>query len=185
MANSMARQGFGRNSPPAHRGRDVFADIELIEGVTRIVRVHALDGASIRRAFDARDVISVTARRQRVAVAVAGPSPAQDNRGRPDGADPTPPANAAPPQRMQDRGDQLDAIARLSGTVLSPAVGIARALAPCATSGEPVEAGERILDVESLQEATPVRAHRPGRVVGVFVRDGQPVEFGSPLVLIE
>ncbi|MBV9647818.1 MAG: biotin/lipoyl-binding protein, partial [Candidatus Eremiobacteraeota bacterium] len=42
-----------------------------------------------------------------------------------------------------------------------------------------------LASIESLGVRNPIASRGPGRVVRVFVTDGQPVEYGQPLFAIE
>ena len=52
-------------------------------------------------------------------------------------------------------------------------------------AGEQVTAGQTLLIIEAMKTMNPVPAPRDGKVTKVLVEDGQPVEFGEPLVVIE
>ncbi len=52
-------------------------------------------------------------------------------------------------------------------------------------AGETVTAGQTLLIIEAMKTMNPVPAPRDGRVTKVLVDDGQPVEFGEPLVVID
>ena len=52
-------------------------------------------------------------------------------------------------------------------------------------AGETVTAGQTLLIIEAMKTMNPVPAPRDGKVTKVLVEDGQPVEFGEPLVIIE
>ncbi len=52
-------------------------------------------------------------------------------------------------------------------------------------AGEQVTAGQTLLIIEAMKTMNPVPAPRDGRVTKVLVEDGQPVEFGEPLMVIE
>jgi acetyl-CoA carboxylase biotin carboxyl carrier protein len=76
------------------------------------------------------------------------------------------------------------------GTVLSPMVGTAyRKPSPEAKSfvevGARVEAGEKVLLIEAMKTFNEITAPRAGTVTAIHVEDGQPVEFGEPLLVIE
>ena len=80
--------------------------------------------------------------------------------------------------------------ARKERTVTSPMVGTAyRRPAPEAKPfvevGTPVKEGERILLIEAMKTFNEITAPRTGTVSEILVEDGQPVEFGEPLVIIE
>ena len=76
------------------------------------------------------------------------------------------------------------------GAVTSPMVGTAyRRPSPDAKPfveiGTEVKAGERILLVEAMKTFNDIVAPRAGRVTAILVEDGQPVEYGEPLLVIE
>jgi acetyl-CoA carboxylase biotin carboxyl carrier protein len=51
--------------------------------------------------------------------------------------------------------------------------------------GDRVIAGQTLLIIEAMKTMNPVPAPKDGKVTKVLVEDGQPVEFGEPLVVIE
>lgn len=76
------------------------------------------------------------------------------------------------------------------GAVTSPMVGTAYAApepgsAPFARVGDTVKAGQTILIIEAMKVMNPIKAPRGGTVTEIFVSDGQPVEFGEVLMIIE
>ena len=76
------------------------------------------------------------------------------------------------------------------GVVTSPMVGTAyRAPEPGARPfveiGSHVRAGETLLIVEAMKTMNQIPAPRAGTVVQILIEDGQPVEFGEPLMIIE
>lgn len=76
------------------------------------------------------------------------------------------------------------------GTVNSPMVGTAYRrpspeAKPFVEIGQEVKAGERVLLVEAMKTFNDIVAPRAGKVVALFVEDGQPVEYGEPLLVIE
>jgi acetyl-CoA carboxylase biotin carboxyl carrier protein len=80
--------------------------------------------------------------------------------------------------------------ARHPGAVTSPMVGTAY-LAPAPGArpfvevGSQVKAGDTLLIVEAMKTMNQIPATRSGKVTQILVEDGQPVEFGEPLVIIE
>ena len=76
------------------------------------------------------------------------------------------------------------------GTVKSPMVGTAylrpspEAL-PFVEIGAPVKAGDKIMLIEAMKTFNEIVAPRAGIVIGILVSDGQPVEYGQPLMVIE
>ncbi len=76
------------------------------------------------------------------------------------------------------------------GAVKSPMVGtVYRRASPEAKAfvevGSAVKAGEKILLVEAMKTFNEIVAPRAGTVSAVLVEDGQPVEYGQPLLVIE
>jgi len=51
--------------------------------------------------------------------------------------------------------------------------------------GDTVAAGQTLMIVEAMKTMNPIPAPKGGKIVEVLVEDGQPVEFGEPLVVIE
>ncbi|AFX99357.1 acetyl-CoA carboxylase, biotin carboxyl carrier protein [Candidatus Endolissoclinum faulkneri L2] len=72
----------------------------------------------------------------------------------------------------------------------SPMVGTAY-LAPeenaaaFAPIGSSVRSGQTIMIVEAMKTMNPIPAPRAGKVKAVHVQNGQPVEFGQPLLVLE
>jgi acetyl-CoA carboxylase biotin carboxyl carrier protein len=76
------------------------------------------------------------------------------------------------------------------GTVKSPMVGTAYVRpapesAPFVEVGSSVKAGDKILLVEAMKTFNEIIAPRGGTVTAVMVQDGQPVEYGQALLVIE
>jgi acetyl-CoA carboxylase biotin carboxyl carrier protein len=93
------------------------------------------------------------------------------------------PAEAAQPRSLADP-------ARHPGCVPSPMVGTAYrspepGTKPFVEVGDMVNVGQTILIVEAMKHMNEVAAPHAGRVVEVLVEDGQPVEYGEPLMIIE
>ena len=51
--------------------------------------------------------------------------------------------------------------------------------------GDSVAIGQTLMIVEAMKTMNPIPATRAGKVLEILVGDGQPVEFGEPLVVIE
>jgi acetyl-CoA carboxylase biotin carboxyl carrier protein len=76
------------------------------------------------------------------------------------------------------------------GVVLSPMVGTAYAspepgAKPFIEVGSTVKAGDTLLIVEAMKTMNQIPAPRGGTVIQILFEDGQPVEFGEPLMIIE
>jgi acetyl-CoA carboxylase biotin carboxyl carrier protein len=80
--------------------------------------------------------------------------------------------------------------AKHPGVVVSPMVGTAYAAPepgakPFIEIGAQVKAGDTLLVVEAMKTMNQIPAPRAGAVIQILFEDGQPVEFGEPLVIIE
>jgi acetyl-CoA carboxylase biotin carboxyl carrier protein len=80
--------------------------------------------------------------------------------------------------------------AKHPGVVNSPMVGTAYAAPepgakPFIEIGARVKAGDTLLVVEAMKTMNQIPAPRAGTVMQILFEDGQPVEFGEPLVIIE
>ncbi len=51
--------------------------------------------------------------------------------------------------------------------------------------GSKVTAGQTLLIIEAMKTMNQIPSPRGGTVTQILVDDGQPVEFGEPLVIIE
>ncbi len=76
------------------------------------------------------------------------------------------------------------------GAVKSPMVGTAyRAPDPSAPAftevGAKVSAGDTLLIIEAMKTMNQIPAPKSGTVTAILFENGQPVEFGEPLVIIE
>jgi len=76
------------------------------------------------------------------------------------------------------------------GTLKSPMVGTSyRAAEPGAAPfvevGSVVKQGQTVLIIEAMKTMNRIPAPRAGTVTAVFVENGQPVEYGEPLLIIE
>jgi acetyl-CoA carboxylase biotin carboxyl carrier protein len=76
------------------------------------------------------------------------------------------------------------------GTVKSPMVGTvylrsSADAAPFVEVGTQVKTGDKLLLVEAMKTFNEILAPRAGTVTGILVEDGQPVEYGQPLLVIE
>ena len=145
-------------------------DHELIRALAKLLKETDLSEIEIERDdFKVRVARSVTVN----APVYAAQAPA---------AAPAATASAAP----AGSGDK----SKVPGAVLSPMVGTAyRAPEPGATPfvdiGAKVEAGQTILIVEAMKTMNQIPSPRAGTVIAILVEDGQPVEYGEPLVVIE
>jgi acetyl-CoA carboxylase biotin carboxyl carrier protein len=94
-----------------------------------------------------------------------------------------------PPPAQEATVTPVD-LSKHPGVVISPMVGTAFAAPepgakPFIDIGSSVKAGDTLLIVEAMKTMNQIPAPRAGTVVQILFEDGQPVEFGEPLVIIE
>ncbi len=81
-------------------------------------------------------------------------------------------------------------VAKHPGVVPSPMVGTAYwasepGAKPFIEVGAKVAVGQTLLIIEAMKTMNQIPSPRAGTVTQILVEDGQPVEFGEPLVIIE
>jgi acetyl-CoA carboxylase biotin carboxyl carrier protein len=81
-------------------------------------------------------------------------------------------------------------VAKHPGVVPSPMVGTAYwasepGAKPFIEVGAKVSVGQTLLIIEAMKTMNQIPSPRAGTVTQILVEDGQPVEFGEPLVIIE
>jgi len=94
-------------------------------------------------------------------------------------------ASGAPKPGPESTSEQVPA-----GAVTSPMVGTVYAgpdpnSAPFVRVGDKVSEGETLLIIEAMKVMNPLPAPRAGTVTQIMISDGQPVEFGEPLLVLE
>ncbi len=57
--------------------------------------------------------------------------------------------------------------------------------APFVKVGDMVTEGQTLLIIEAMKTMNQIPAPRAGRVTQIIISDGQPVEFGEPLMIVE
>ncbi|MGX9357167.1 acetyl-CoA carboxylase biotin carboxyl carrier protein [Roseobacteraceae bacterium S113] len=158
------------------------ADVAFISELARLLRDNDLTELQVKREYGDDNSLNVRVSRMApvaapVAVAAA-PAPAAAP-----AAAPAPAAAAAPAASADDPADH-------PGAVTSPMVGTvymqAEPGAPSFISvGDTVSEGQTLLIVEAMKTMNHIPAPRAGKVARIIVDDGAPVEFGSPLVILE
>ncbi len=87
----------------------------------------------------------------------------------------------------QDAQQQLDSH---PGAVRSPMVGTAYMQSepgapPYVKKGDKVSIGDTILIIEAMKVMNPIKAEKSGTVTQIMVDNGEPVEYGDVLMIIE
>jgi acetyl-CoA carboxylase biotin carboxyl carrier protein len=104
-------------------------------------------------------------------------------------AAPTP--YAAPDLQARDAASPAPAAAESAKNAIpSPMVGTAYAAASPGTKpfievGQQVREGQTLLIIEAMKTMNQIPAPRAGTVTAILFEDGQPVEYGEPLVVLE
>jgi acetyl-CoA carboxylase biotin carboxyl carrier protein len=85
---------------------------------------------------------------------------------------------------------EADDLAKHPGVVPSPMVGTAYwasepGAKPFIEIGAKVTVGQTLLIIEAMKTMNQIPSPRAGTVTQILVEDGQPVEFGEPLIIIE
>jgi acetyl-CoA carboxylase biotin carboxyl carrier protein len=99
---------------------------------------------------------------------------------------PTPAAVAA----ARAAADEAENAARAENTVTAPMVGTFYASAsPGAKAfveiGSEVKVGQTLCIIEAMKMMNQIESDKSGKVAAVLVKNGDPVEFGQPLFVIE
>jgi acetyl-CoA carboxylase biotin carboxyl carrier protein len=97
-------------------------------------------------------------------------------------------AGAAP--AAAPAGAAVADVSKHPGVVPSPMVGTAYwasepGAKPFIEVGAKVSVGQTLLIIEAMKTMNQIPSPRAGTVTQILVEDGQPVEFGEPLVIIE
>jgi acetyl-CoA carboxylase biotin carboxyl carrier protein len=101
------------------------------------------------------------------------------------------PRTAMPvPQTVGESASKPIDPAKHPGVVISPMVGTAYmspepGAKPFIEIGSKVKAGDTLLIIEAMKTMNQIPAPRAGTVIQILFEDGQPVEFGQPLVIVE
>jgi acetyl-CoA carboxylase biotin carboxyl carrier protein len=96
----------------------------------------------------------------------------------------------APPRSAEAAAVAPAALNEEPGAITAPMVGTAYLAAqPGAPAfvrlGDAVVTGQPLLIIEAMKVMNEIRAPRAGRIVRILVDDGQPVEYGMVLMIIE
>ncbi|MBO9436539.1 acetyl-CoA carboxylase biotin carboxyl carrier protein [Ruegeria sp. R13_0] len=157
------------------------ADVAFIKALAELLRENDLTELQVKREYGEEDSLNVRVSRAAQAVAapvqVAVPAAAAA----PVAAAPAP--AAAPAADVEDPASHPGAVTSpMVGTVyMQPEPG-----APSFVSvGASVSEGDTLLIVEAMKTMNHIHAPKSGTVKRILVGDGDAVEFGTPLVIIE
>jgi len=164
-------------------------NVDEIKQILDLVREHDLAEFELER-----DGMKIRIRKQGGVQMVAAPpiAPAQPAGHRPGMAapgagprGPRPPAGAAEPGEVGDDADTMEL-----AVVTSPMVGTfylrPRPESPAFIErGDVVETGQTLCVVEAMKLMNEIQAEKKCKIVDILVEDGESVEYGQPLVIIE
>lgn len=157
-------------------------DVAFIQALAELLNRNELTELTVKREYDENDRLTVSLSKQSKQIAVQAYAPAPVMAAAPAGAAPAAPAAAAPAT-----GDDPTS---LPGIVTSPMVGTAYLSAepgatPFVAIGQQVKEGDTLMIVEAMKTMNHIPSPRSGTVKRILVDDGNPVEFGSPLMVVE
>lgn len=86
--------------------------------------------------------------------------------------------------------DDNESHASHPGVVISPMVGTAYISPdpespPFVKVGDSISEGDTLVLIEAMKVFNPIKATQSGIVTRVFIKNGTPIEFGEPLMIIE
>lgn len=136
----------------------------------------------LAKLLDETGLTEIAIEQNGVSLRVARHAAASASRNRPaEPAVPTPSAAAAAASIDPAQHPGLIASPMVGTAYLGPAPG-AR---PFVEVGSQVKAGDTLLIIEAMKTMNQIPAPRAGTVIQIVVEDGQPVEYGEPLMIIE
>ena len=156
-------------------------DVEFIRALAELLNENDLTELEVMREYGDNDSLNVRVSRQTVMaapVAVAAPAPVAA----PVAASPAPAAAPATASASSDPAQD-------PGAVTSPMVGTAYlqpepGSAAFVSVGDTVAEGDTLMIIEAMKTMNQIPAPRAGKVTRILVGDGDPVEFGTPLMII-
>jgi acetyl-CoA carboxylase biotin carboxyl carrier protein len=100
------------------------------------------------------------------------------------------PLAAAPPAAAAAAAAETATEAVPANAVTAPMVGTAYVAAepgdaPFVSVGDSVREGETLLIIEAMKVMNQIPSPRAGKVTRILFEDGQPVEYGEPLMTVE
>jgi len=165
----MAREPQDKTAPGKTDERELIRDLAALLDESNLTEIE-VERAGLRVRIARNVTVAASVPMAAIAAAPAAPAAAS-----------APAAAAAAPI--------LD-VAKHPGMVPSPMVGTAYLASepgakPFIDVGAKVKAGDTLLIVEAMKTMNQIPSPRTGTVTQILVEDGQPIEFGEPLVIIE
>ncbi|MFN4059304.1 acetyl-CoA carboxylase biotin carboxyl carrier protein [Paracoccus hibiscisoli] len=168
-------------SNDSHHDKHHEGDVAFIRSLAELLNSSELNEIQVKREYGEHDrlTVSLTKQGKQVVYAQAAAAPAA--------AAPAPAGTPAP--AASPAAASADP-ATLPGAVTSPMVGTAYlsaepGAAPFVTVGQTVAEGDTLMIVEAMKTMNHIPAPRAGTVRRILIDDGTPVEFGTPLMIVE
>ncbi|PWG15699.1 acetyl-CoA carboxylase biotin carboxyl carrier protein [Salibaculum griseiflavum] len=157
------------------------SDVSFIQALAELLHENDLTELQVKRDYGENDSLNVRVSRQ----TQMQPAPAAQHVA----AAPAPVASAPAPAPAPEAASEGDPASH-PGAVTSPMVGTVYLQpepgAPAFISvGAQVSEGDTLLIVEAMKTMNHIPAPKSGTVKRILVGDGDPVEFGTPLVVVE
>ena len=162
------------------------SDTAFIQALAELLNRNELTELSVKREYGDNDKLTVSLSKHGKQVMMQAPAPV---------AAPIPVAAASPASAAASSSAPASAApagdpASLPGAVPSPMVGTAYmaaepGAAPFVTIGQQVAEGDTLMIVEAMKTMNHIPSPRAGTVRRILVEDGTPVEFGTPLMVVE
>jgi acetyl-CoA carboxylase biotin carboxyl carrier protein len=154
------------------------ADVAFIQALAELLNKNELTELSVKREYGPDDRLDVRVSKHVMAAPAAAHAPAPALAAAPAAA-----AAAAPAPLNEDP-------AQHPGAVTSPMVGTAYLSAepgstPFVTVGASVTEGQTLMIIEAMKTMNQIPSPRAGVIRRILVADGNPVEYGAPLMIIE
>lgn len=152
------------------------SDVAFIQALAELLNKNELTELSVKREYGEDDSLEVRVVKQAAPVMqMAAPAPVYA------------PAPAAPVAAVAAPSEDP---AQHPGAVTSPMVGTIYlsaepGSAAFVTVGATVTEGQTVLIIEAMKTMNHIPAPRAGTVKRILVADGNPVEYGAPLMIIE
>ncbi|MBI1171447.1 acetyl-CoA carboxylase biotin carboxyl carrier protein [bacterium] len=164
---------MSKNSPDA--------DVAFISALAELLNKNDLTELSVKREYGERDSLDVKVVKKATVVQMAAPVMQMAPQVH---AVPVAQAAAAPVAAV------VEDPAQHPGAVTSPMVGTVYlsaepGAAPFVSVGATVAEGQTVLIIEAMKTMNHIPAPRAGTVRRILAADGQAVEYGAPLMIIE
>lgn len=154
------------------------ADVAFISALAELLNKNDLTELSVKREYGEDDSLEVRVVKQSNIVQMAAAAPAVQY------------AAAAPAAPVAAAAAAPEDPAQHPGALTSPMVGTCYMAAepgasPFVTVGSVVTEGQTVMIIEAMKTMNHIPAQRAGTVKRILVADGNAVEYGAPLMIIE